>query len=45
MKNFVVWIHVKADNIYKDIAESAKTRIHTSNHELDKPLPKEKIRN
>ena len=31
MKNFIVWIHVKADNIYKDTAESAKTRFHTSN--------------
>ena len=38
--NFIVYI--KADNIYKDIAEDFETRIDTLNYELDRPLPKEK---
>ena len=36
--------HVKADDIYKDIAEDVETRFDTSNFELDRPLPKEKIK-
>ena len=34
--------HVKADDIYKDIAEDVETRFDTSNFELDRPLPKGK---
>ena len=34
--------HLKADDIYKDIAENAETRFDTSNFELDRPLPKGK---
>ena len=34
--NFI--IHVKTDNIYKDIAEDVETRFDTSNYELDRPL-------
>ena len=35
-------IHIKTDDIYKDIAEDVETRSDTSNYELDKPLPKGK---
>ena len=35
----VIWIH-KTDDIYKDIAEDVKTRLDTSNYELDRLLPK-----
>ena len=34
-------VHVKTDDIYKDIAEHVETRIKTSNFELGRPLPKE----
>ena len=33
-------VHVKADDVYKDIAEDVETRFDTSNFELDRPLPK-----
>ena len=33
---------IKADDIYKDIAEDIETRFDTSNYELDRPLLKEK---
>ena len=33
-------VHIKTDNIYKDIAEDVETRFDTSNFELDRPLPK-----
>ena len=35
-------VHVKTDDIYKDIAEDVETRFDTSNFETDKPLPKGK---
>ena len=35
-------VHVKTDDIYKDIAEDIETRFDTSNFETDKPLPKGK---
>ena len=38
--NFIV--HIKTDDIYKDIAEDVETRFDTSNYELDRPLPKGK---
>ena len=34
-------VHVKTDDIYKDIGEHVETRIKTSNFELGRPLPKE----
>ena len=34
--------HVKTDDIYKDIAEDVEKRFNTSNHEIDRPLPKGK---
>ena len=33
---------IKADNIYKKIAENVETRFDTSNYELNIPLPKGK---
>ena len=33
-------VHVKPDDIYKDIAEDVDTRFDTSNFETDRPLPK-----
>ena len=35
-------VHVKTNDIYKDIAEDVETRFDTSNFELDRPLPKGK---
>ena len=35
-------VHIKTDDIYKDIAETIKTRFDTSNYELDRLFPKEK---
>ena len=32
-------VHVKTDDIYKDIAEDIKARFDTSNYEIDRPLP------
>ena len=32
-------VHLKAEDIYKDIAEDVETRFGTSNFEIDKPLP------
>ena len=33
------FVHVKTDDIYKDIAEDIETRFDTSNYEIDRPLP------
>ena len=35
-------VHVKANDIYKHIAENVETRFETSNFELDRPIPKGK---
>ena len=35
-------VHIKEDDIYKDILEDVETRFDTSNYELNKPLPKGK---
>ena len=50
-QNCVTWIqtysfivYIKTDDIYKDIAENVETRFDTSNYELDRALPKEKIK-
>ena len=32
-------VHVKTEDIYKDIAEDVETRFDTSNSEIDRPLP------
>ena len=33
-------VHVKTDDIYKDITEDVETRFETSNFEINWPLPK-----
>ena len=35
-------VHVKTDDIYKDIAEHVETRVDTYNNEQDRPLPEGK---
>ena len=35
-------VHVKIENIDKDIAEDVETRFFTSDFELDRPMPKGK---
>ena len=35
-------VYTKKENIYSDIAKYVKTRFHTSNYSLDRPLPKGK---
>ena len=35
-------VHVKIDDIYKDIVEDVEIRFDTPNFELDRPLPKGK---
>ena len=35
-------VHVKTDDIYKDIVEDFETRFNTSNYELNRPSPKGK---
>ena len=42
MDSFIVYI--KINDIYKDIAEYVETRFDISNYELDRPLPKGKIK-
>ena len=37
-------VYIKADAIYKDIAEDVEIRFNASNYELDKPLSKEKYK-
>ena len=37
-------VHVKTDDIYKDIAENAVKRFDTLNDEIDRPWSKEKVR-
>ena len=38
-------VYVKADDIWKDIAEKIETRLKTSSFKLDRPLPKPKKKN
>ena len=40
--SFIVCI--KTDNASKDVAEDVETSFDTSNYELDKPLPKRKMK-
>ena len=41
--NFIVYIKTK--NIYVNIAKDVETRVDTSNHEIERPLPQEKESN
>ena len=36
-------MHVKPDDIYKEIAEDVEARSDTSNYELDRPLLKKNV--
>ena len=36
-------VHVKAEDIYKDISEDVETSFDTSNYEIDKLLPTGKM--
>ena len=38
-------VHLKTEDMYKDIAEDVERRFETSNFELDRPLPKGKNKN
>ena len=31
-------VHIKTDDVYKDIAKDVETRFDTSNYELDRPF-------
>ena len=42
MKTGSFIVHLKTEDIYKDIAEDVKTRFDTLNFGLDRPLPKER---
>ena len=35
-------VYIKTDDIYKDIAADVETKFATSNHELERPLPRGK---
>ena len=37
-------VYTKTDDIYQDIVEDVETRFDTSNYELNRPLPKGKIK-
>ena len=37
-------VRIKADNIYRDIAEEVEKRFGVSNFEINGPLPKEKYK-
>ena len=37
-------VYIKTDDIYKGFAKDVETRFDTSNYELDRPLPKAKIK-
>ena len=38
-------VHVKIDDIFKNIEEDVETRFYTSNYELNRPLPKRRNEN
>ena len=37
-------VYIKTDDINKDIADDVETIFETSNYELERPQPKEKIK-
>ena len=37
-------VYIKTEDIYKDITKDIETRFDTSNYELERPLPKRKIK-
>ena len=42
MDTDILIVHIKTDDIYKDISENVETRFNTSNYELDRSLTKGK---
>ena len=38
-------VHVKIDDVFKNIKEDVKIRFYTSNYELNRPLPKRRNEN
>ena len=40
MDTYSFIVYIKTENIYVDIEKGVGTRFHTSNYELEKPLPK-----
>ena len=38
-------MNIKTKDFYKDIAQDVEERFDTSNYDVDRPLPKGKIRN
>ena len=38
-------VYIETDDVYKDIPEDVKKRFHTSNYELERPLPKGRNKN
>ena len=49
-QNYVTWMQTalqstqKTDDIYVEITKDVETRFDTTNSELEKPLPKEKMK-
>ena len=43
IQTLYIMVYIKADDIYKYIAEDVETRFDTSNYELSRPIPKGKI--
>ena len=41
---YIWFVYIKTDDIYKDVTKDVETRLDTSNYELDRLLPKEKIK-
>ena len=35
-------VHIKTNEIYKDISEDVEKRFDTSNYDIDRPFPKER---
>ena len=44
MDNDSFIVHVKTDDIYKDVTEDVETRLNTSSYELDRQLPKKETK-
>ena len=38
-------IHIKTEEVYKDIADDVEKRFDTSNYEINRPLPRGKTKN
>ena len=45
MNTDILIFQEKTEDTYKDIVEDVETRFDTSNFEIDRPLPKGKLKN